>query len=178
MLLRERKAHEHHCQVPISALTIPPVQGDPSETIRPWSQVVEEVRGAIGLSQDDLAHNARAFGAQQTLTGSQISQIKNGKRPYSSAFFEGIAGALGISPFRFAEYHLAKARDLIDEKQVGLDDALANIDRLPELIGELSEGPAILAETKSAIDHALAQGDAPAATGTEGRPAQRARGRA
>lgn len=159
------------------------MRNDPSEDIRPWPEIVDEVRGETKTSLDDLAYEARFHGAPKSLTGSGISQIKNGKRPYSTGFFEGIAGALGISPFRFGEYHLALARTLIDERQVGLNTALENLDRLPDLVSEASEewptGVGILEETEAQISRALDRPDvAPAATGTEGQAGHRKRGRA
>ena len=156
---------------------------DPTDPIRSWWEVADEERGKTGMSLDDLAFEARSYGGKGTITGSVISQIKNQKRPYSTAFFESIAGALNISPFRFGEYHLALARDLIDERQVGLETALGNLDHLPELVAEASEswpaGSQLLRETESQISRALDPPNGESAeTGTEARGARAKRGRA
>lgn len=107
-----------------------------SETIRSWPEVVDEARSEQGLSLDDLAYEARKYGASPALTGSQISQVKHGKRPYSIGFLEGLAGALAISPYKFGEYHLAKARELLDENRWGLEGAVRNIDALSQLMAD------------------------------------------
>lgn len=104
---------------------LPPVQGVPN---KPWPQLVDELRK--GMSQDDLAYEARKHGAPATLTGSWISQLKKGTRPITIDVFRGLAGALGVPPETFAEYRLAIARDQLDERIVGLDGALANLREL------------------------------------------------
>ncbi len=60
------------------------------------------------MSQDDLAYEARAYGAPSTFTGSWISALKSGKRPLAPDILEGIAGALGVEPTVFAEYRLGR----------------------------------------------------------------------
>jgi transcriptional regulator with XRE-family HTH domain len=82
------------------------------------------------MSQDDLAFEARAHGAPSTFTGSWISQLKLGKRPLHVDVLAGMAGALGISPETFAEYRLALARRQLDEGAVGLEEAVANLNRV------------------------------------------------
>lgn len=157
------------------------------EPLRPWHEQVDAARTRDGkkVSLDDLAFEARVYGASKSLTGSQISQIKNGKRPYSTRFLEGIAGALAISPFEFAEYHLALARELLDEAHFGLDEALANIDVLPELIAEASEfagepdeGRRFLMDTSRQITEALGLDDESAEPETEEQDGQQKRDQA
>lgn len=134
------------CQGPPSRNTIRSVQAAPSASVPPWWQLVAEVRAERGISQDDLAYEARKHGAPSTLTGSWIAAMKSGKRPLHADVLEGLAGALGIEPERFAEYRLARARDLLDEKVVGLDQALANLGHLVDVDGASTESPAEILE--------------------------------
>lgn len=95
-----------------------------SDDLVTWAELTDKLRAETGLSQEDLAYEARDHGAPSTLTGSWISQLKSGKRPLSLDVLIGIAGALGIEPERFAEYRLAIARQQLDEREVGLAQAL------------------------------------------------------
>jgi len=83
------------------------------------------------MSQDDLAYEARSYGAPSSFTGSWISALKRGKRPLAPEILEGIAGALGVEPTVFPEYRLAIARRELDPseppKGVGLEQALQNL---------------------------------------------------
>lgn len=99
-----------------------------------WVDVMDQLRGEAGLSQDDLAYEARRYGAPSTLTGSWISQLRSGKRPLAPDILRGIAGALGVEPERFAEYRLAMARQLFDEREIGLEEATANLTGLEALV--------------------------------------------
>lgn len=81
-------------------------------------------------SQDDVAYEARRHGAPAKLTGSWISALRKGTRPLTMDVLRGIAGALGVPPETFAEYQLAEARRQLDEREIGLDQAVANLRRL------------------------------------------------
>lgn len=104
-----------------------PVQGVRN---KPWPELVDELRD--GMSQDDLAYEARRHGAPATLTGSWVSQLKKGTRPITIEIFEGLAGALNVPPETFAEYRLAIARLALDESHMGLDGALVNLRLIEE----------------------------------------------
>jgi transcriptional regulator with XRE-family HTH domain len=95
-----------------------------------WFEVADRVRRERGLSQDDLAYEARKHGAPKALNSSWYSKVKRGDRPLTTEFLTGIAGALKIPPETFAEYRLAIARQQLDEQIVGLDGALANLREL------------------------------------------------
>lgn len=108
----------------------------PGAALRPWFELVDQLRAEKGLSQDDLAYEARQHGAPSTLTGSWVSQLKKGKRPLAADVLRGIAGALGVPPETFAEYRLAMARRELDEKEVGLERAVANLTALAESVAQ------------------------------------------
>jgi transcriptional regulator with XRE-family HTH domain len=102
-----------------------------------WFELMDELRGKAGLSsQDDVAYEARRHGAPSTLTGSWISQLRKGSRPLAPDVLRGIAGALGIEPERFAEYRLAVARQQLDERAIGLEQAVANLRALEDMVTE------------------------------------------
>lgn len=95
-----------------------------------WAEIADQLRSESGMSQDDLAYGARQFGAPATLTGSWISQLRKGTRPLTLEILAGIAGALEVPPETFAEYRLAQARRMLDEREEGLDQAIANLSRV------------------------------------------------
>ena len=112
-----------------------------SKAPRPWFELVDELRAEAGLSQDDLAYEARQHGAPSTLTGSWISQLRRGKRPLAIDILEGIAGALEVDPNVFVEYRLAVARRALDEKEVGLAQAAATLTALGDVVTAMPGPP-------------------------------------
>jgi len=143
-----------------------------------WVKIAERERKALGWSQDDLAYEARSHGGPRGLNSSWLSKVKLGQRPATLEFLRGIAGALGIEAERFVEYRLAKARQILDEREVGLEQAVANLTALEGLVvGEegLPDPPGELAR--------LLRGASPSSpdqqrSGSEGRSASARRRRA
>jgi transcriptional regulator with XRE-family HTH domain len=143
------------CQVAPSASYIQAVP----EPVTPWFQAVEQLRAKTGLSQDDLAFEARRHGAPSTLTGSWISQLKSGKRPLSIDILYGLAGALGVEPEHFIEYRLAVARCWLDENEVGLEVASRMLDQVKDAKG-LAEDPGDAVRANRAVQAASAAREA------------------
>lgn len=103
---------------------------------RPWFELMDDLRAKTGLTQDDVAFEARQHGAPSTFTGSWISQLRRGSRPLAVDVLQGIAGALGVEPEHFAEYRLARIRQLFDEREIGLKEAIRNLTALESLVAD------------------------------------------
>lgn len=58
-----------------------------------------------------------------------MRKIVAGERPPSPQFMEECARALRVMPEHFAEYRLAMARRQFDAREVGFDQALANLEQ-------------------------------------------------
>jgi transcriptional regulator with XRE-family HTH domain len=90
-------------------------------------ETLPDLRKAKGWSRDRLAHEA--FDVDQKGTsGAQITAIERGKRRPSARTMAAMAEALEVAPAVFAEYRLALARHVLDEKKVGLDKAIENLE--------------------------------------------------
>lgn len=68
----------------------------------------------------------------QTLPGVNYESLRKavaGEREPSRKIMETVAAALKVEPTVFYEYRLAQAREAFDADVVGLDDALANLEK-------------------------------------------------
>jgi transcriptional regulator with XRE-family HTH domain len=101
-----------------------------------WVEIAEDLRQENGLSQDDLAYEARSHGGPAAFNGAWYTKAKQGKRPATPELLRGVAGALGIPPETFVEYRLAIAREQLDPGVVGLDEAAANLKALAGVVAE------------------------------------------
>lgn len=63
-----------------------------------------------------------------------LKKVMRGERPLQLVQLEAVAAVLGVPADEFPEYRLALARRLYDERQVGLEQALANLSRLDEAL--------------------------------------------
>lgn len=100
----------------------------------PYWEKIRRLRTQAGLSQPALYRES----------GVSIGTIRGLEKPYedqrggapnsarypSADTLERLAEALGVEADAFAEYRLAKARELLDERQVGLEEATAHLDRI------------------------------------------------
>lgn len=94
--------------------------------------LVGRLRAERGMSLEDLAFEARAHAPGGAVS---LSLIQKRLAPGSDArpsreLLEAIAAALDVDPNEFAEYRLARAREDLDERVVGLEEALENYDRI------------------------------------------------
>lgn len=107
------------------------------KTDQPFGAALTELKDERSLSFRELYRATKeADPAQAGLSAGHLSRLCAGSDPPSPAAIALIAKALGISPRYFAEYRLAQARALFDERGPGgLDLALGNLqsvaDRLP-----------------------------------------------
>lgn len=97
-------------------------------TIDEWRETAGP--GGSKLSYGDLAYEARRHGAPSTFDGSWLSKVLAGIRPYDMPMLAALAQALGREPNELPHYRLAGARLNLDEQAVGLDEALANLERV------------------------------------------------
>jgi transcriptional regulator with XRE-family HTH domain len=87
---------------------------------------VRRLRKERGLSLEDAVFEIRGAGFR--LSAGYLGMIERGEKQPSIEAIEAIARALGVAAGTFAEYRLALARRQLDEREVGLDQALANLE--------------------------------------------------
>lgn len=103
--------------------------------IEPYWHRISRLRDERGLSHGRLYLACGGEVGHETLRRIQRDPEKhggtNGAARYPSAqVLEIVARALGVDPEEFPEYVLARARSVIDERQVGLEAAFENLQSL------------------------------------------------
>lgn len=110
---------------------------------KPYWEKLRRFREEAGLSQPELYR----------LSGVSIGTIRALEQPYekqragvpsrtrypSIETLERLAEALEVSPAEFAEYRLARARELLDERARGLDEALRCLEAFDSAQQRLAE---------------------------------------
>jgi transcriptional regulator with XRE-family HTH domain len=102
-----------------------------------FAEALSRIKDERGLSFRALHEATKdADPVGRGLSGAHISRLCNGHEPPSSATIALIAKALRLRPRYFAEYRLAEARALFDERGPGgLKPALAQLRRLEASLG-------------------------------------------
>jgi|GEM_PF-4372787 len=77
------------------------------------------------MSQDDLAYAARELAPK--MTGGYIGHLERGEKRPSADTIAALARGLDLPAETFTEYRLALIRRLFDEREIGLDQAEANL---------------------------------------------------
>ena len=95
--------------------------------MRDIREILPELRKERGWSRERLAHSAYAVDREGT-SAAQIAAIERGKRRPSARTMVALAEALEVAPTVFAEYRLALARHVLDERKVGLDRAIEHLE--------------------------------------------------
>lgn len=95
-----------------------------------FPEAVRRLAAERGISLEVLAH--QAWGPRGTSVA-QFRKVMNGTRRLTITMAEAVADVLDVPPDTFAEYRLAKARQRLDERVVGLDVAYANWQRMDTL---------------------------------------------
>jgi transcriptional regulator with XRE-family HTH domain len=90
-------------------------------------ELLPQLRKERGWSRERLSHQAFGIDSEGTSVA-QIAAIERGERRASARTMMAIAEALEISPDSFPEYRLAVARIALDERLVGLDEAVKRLD--------------------------------------------------
>jgi transcriptional regulator with XRE-family HTH domain len=90
------------------------------QTDAPFHEAFSRIKQKRGLSYRDLQVATKtADPTGRGLSGAHLSRMSTGVDPPSAATIALIAKALGLSPRYFAEYRLAEARALLDERAPG-----------------------------------------------------------
>ena len=114
----------------IGGLQRPPPEESPPEAM---GAVIRRLRLNRGWSQETLAFEVRAKSSVSPTAGA-IGQIERGVTRPRPETIKGIARALGVDPRDLVEYRLAVVRRLFDERAVGLDQAIANLEVFEQAI--------------------------------------------
>ena len=92
----------------------------------PFGESLRALMGARGLTYRGLAEATRELDGRG-MTHAHINMLANGHDRPSMRAMELIATACGIEPDYFAEYRLAAAMRELDPAEVGLAQALENL---------------------------------------------------
>ncbi|MBV9423708.1 MAG: helix-turn-helix transcriptional regulator [Solirubrobacterales bacterium] len=93
---------------------------------KPFGEALRELMDARGLTYRGLAEATRALD-RKGITHAYINMLANGHDKPSMRAMELIAQACGVGPEYFAEYRLAVAMRELDPNEVGLEQALENL---------------------------------------------------
>ncbi len=93
---------------------------------KPFGDSLRALMSERGLTYRGLADATRALDGKG-MTHAHINMIANGHDRPSMRAMELIAEACDVAPEHFAEYRLAVAMRELDPAEVGLDQALANL---------------------------------------------------
>src|SRR5206468_2018071 len=91
-----------------------------------FGESLRALMGRRGLSYRDLALASREVDGRG-MTHAHINMLANGHDKPSMRAMELIAQACGVAPEYFAEYRLATAMRELDPTEVGLEQALENL---------------------------------------------------
>jgi transcriptional regulator with XRE-family HTH domain len=101
-----------------------------TDSDKPFGHALRSLMGARGLTYRSLAEATRRIDGKG-MTHAHINMLANGHDKPSMRAMELIAAACEVRPDYFAEYRLTLAMRSLDPSQVGLEQALVNLnDRL------------------------------------------------
>jgi transcriptional regulator with XRE-family HTH domain len=101
-----------------------PKRGSPSD--RPFGEALRALMDDRGLSYRGLADATRQLDGRG-MTHAHINMLANGHDKPSMRAMELLAEACSVDPNYFAEYRLAAAMRELDPTEVGLEQALENL---------------------------------------------------
>jgi transcriptional regulator with XRE-family HTH domain len=93
---------------------------------KPFGEALRALMDARGLTYRGLAEAIRELDGKG-ITHAHINMLANGHDKPSMRAMELIAQACGVDPDYFAEYRLAMAMRELDPNEVGLEQALENL---------------------------------------------------
>jgi len=93
---------------------------------KPFGDALRELMEARGLTYRELAQRTRELD-ERGITHAHINMLANGHDRPSMRAMQLIARACGVTPDYFAEYRLAEAMRELDPAEVGLEQALENL---------------------------------------------------
>jgi len=113
---------------------------------KPFGDTLRLLMEERGVSYRGLAEETRRLDGRG-MTHAHINMLANGHDKPSMRAMELVARALGVEPGYFAEYRLAAAMRELDPAEVGLEQALENLNarlgarRASAAKGRLRQGP-------------------------------------
>lgn len=146
-----------------------------AQSAEPASRVLRRLLAEQAVSSRALAEATKEIRPPKGVSASYIRNVARGDDLPSAEALAILAEALHVQPEVFAEYRLAKVRELFDERAVGLEEALANLAAVPGLSRLLDPRMELVRETEAAARRLEQQRDS-SAEDTPG-PARRAQGR-
>jgi transcriptional regulator with XRE-family HTH domain len=93
---------------------------------RPFGEALRTLMAERGLTFRALALETRSLDGRG-ITHAHLNMLANGHDRPSMRAMELIAGATDVDPSYFAQYRLAAAMRELDPEQVGLEQALENL---------------------------------------------------
>src|SRR5436190_7732429 len=93
---------------------------------KPFGEALRTLMEEGGLSYRELAERTRALDGRG-MTHAHINMLVNGHDKPSMRAMELVARSCGLEPEYFAEYRLAAAMRELDPTEVGLEQALENL---------------------------------------------------
>jgi transcriptional regulator with XRE-family HTH domain len=93
---------------------------------RPFGDALRTLMGELGITYRSLAEATREVDGRG-ITHAHINMLANGHDKPSMRAMELVAQACGVEPAYFPEYRLATAMRELDPAEVGLEQALENL---------------------------------------------------
>jgi transcriptional regulator with XRE-family HTH domain len=117
-----------HGKMPVDAqiVTLRTRQSMNRTSAKPFGEALRALMDARGLTYRGLAETIRELDGKG-ITHAHINMLANGHDKPSMRAMELIAQACGVDPDYFAEYRLAMAMRELDPNEVGLEQALENL---------------------------------------------------
>jgi transcriptional regulator with XRE-family HTH domain len=126
----------------------------------PFPDRLRRLAAARGLSVERIG----AMAWDPKVRGTSVNHLKKviyGQRALTPTLIEAIAGALDVPPEEFPEYRLAMARRALDETEVGLDEALAALNRIEPVLRGRRRGRRAAARSTESPERPPADRSAP-----------------
>lgn len=108
-----------------------------SHSALPAAKTLQRLKAEKGVSNRGLARLVEARGGRVHFN--TIGNIARGDDKASAELLATLAEALDTDPKVFAEVRLARARRLLDEGEIGLESALANLEVFAAVVEALRE---------------------------------------
>jgi transcriptional regulator with XRE-family HTH domain len=105
--------------------------GKEPNPVEPFPDRVKRLAAERGMSVAKLSYLAYDPDAKGT-NPDTLRSVMAGRRRVTPALIEALARVLDVEPTEFPEYRLADVRRRLDEREVGLDEALRYLERIEQ----------------------------------------------
>lgn len=102
-------------------------------TTEPFADRVKRLAAGRSLSVSKLGYLAYDPDVKGT-NPDTFKSVMAGRRSVNTALIEAVSSVLQIPPEEFPEYRLAVARRQLDEREVGLEQALETLSEIEDLL--------------------------------------------